>query len=93
MGRAEKIPAFQRLQLVVGALTHTYDKVLVVADSLADWPEQHMRPDLAAIVCGPQTTDLLRTELYEAALARGARSAVIVRFSGDGDGIEASEAA
>ena len=93
MGRADKIPAFQRLQLVVGALTHTYDKVIVVADTLADWPDQHMHPDLAAIVCGPGTTEIMRTELYESALERGARSAVIVRFSSDGDGVEASEAA
>jgi uncharacterized protein involved in exopolysaccharide biosynthesis len=95
MGTVEMKPPLQRLQLVIGALTHTYDKVLVVADSLSDWPDEHVRPDLAAIVCGPQTTEVLRTEAYEAALQRGARSAIIVRSSGDGhsDELEASEAA
>jgi uncharacterized protein involved in exopolysaccharide biosynthesis/Mrp family chromosome partitioning ATPase len=73
----------QRMQLVIGALTHTYDKVIVVSDKLDDWPDEHVRPDLAAIVCGPETTELLRTEMYDAALARGAKSAVIVRLSGD----------
>jgi uncharacterized protein involved in exopolysaccharide biosynthesis len=95
MGTVAMKPPLQRLQLVIGALTHTYDKVIVVADSLADWPDEHLRPDLAAIVCGPQTAEVLRAEAYEAALQRGARSAIIVQSSDDGhsDELEASEAA
>ena len=31
----------QRMQLVIGALTHTYDKVIVVADKLDDWPDEY----------------------------------------------------
>ena len=40
MGSAEKDPPMQRMQLVIGALTHTYDKVIVVADKLDDWPRR-----------------------------------------------------
>ncbi len=81
----------QRMQLVIGALTHTYDKVIVVSDRLDDWPDDHVRPDIAAIVCGPETSEELRTEVYDAALARGAKSAIIVRLSSDG--MSESEAA
>jgi hypothetical protein len=73
----------QRLQLVLGALSHSYDKVIVVADSLDDWPDEHVKPDLAAIVCGPDATEDARTEAYDATLARGARSAIIVRYGGE----------
>ena len=54
-----------------------------------------MRPDVAAIVCGPETTESLRTEAYDVALARGAQSAVIVRYTSDFDmgGQEESAAA
>ncbi len=86
MGAAERNPPLQRLQLVVGALTHTYDKVIVVAHKLDDWPHEHVKPDLAAIVCGPETTEVLRTELYDLAIERGARNVVIVRYAGDNDG-------
>jgi hypothetical protein len=86
MGAAEKDPPLQRLRIVVGALSHTYDKVIVVADSLADWPSEHITPDLAAIVCGPETTEDRRQELYEAVLENGARSALIVRYTSDPDG-------
>jgi Mrp family chromosome partitioning ATPase len=84
---------YQRLQLVIGALTHTYDKVVVVADSVADWPAENLKPDLAAIVCGPATTEDTSERIYQSALDRGARSAIIVRYASDGDGLEASEAA
>lgn len=85
----------QRLQLVIGALTHTYDKVIVIADRLDDWPDEHVRPDVAAIVCGPETTDAERAEIYENALARGAHNVIIVRYTGefDTDGEEKTEAA
>jgi uncharacterized protein involved in exopolysaccharide biosynthesis/Mrp family chromosome partitioning ATPase len=85
MGATEKNPPLQRLQLAIGALTHTYDKVVVVTDSLDDWPYDYVRPDLAAIVCGPDTTELMRTEVYDAALERGAKSALIVRYTSDSD--------
>jgi Mrp family chromosome partitioning ATPase len=80
-GGADREMPMQRMKLVVGALTHTYDKVVVVADKVDDWPDEHVRPDIAAIVCGADTTESLRTELYDFVLARGAHSAVIVRFS------------
>jgi hypothetical protein len=83
-----------RIQMVIGALTHSYDKVIVVADKIDDWPDEHVRPDLAAIVCGPEATEFLRTELYDFVLARGARSALIVRYSSEHDlNREASAAA
>jgi hypothetical protein len=95
LGAIGSNPPLQRLQLVIGALTHTYDKVLVVADKLGSWPHEHIRPDIAAIVCGPDASEEMRVRAYESALERGAKSAVIVRYSHDGgtDGLEASEAA
>jgi capsule polysaccharide export protein KpsE/RkpR len=94
MGAMGQNAPLQRLQLVIGALTHTYDKVIAVVDKLADWPHEHFRPDIAAIVCGPDTTDDQRAGAYETALQRGAQSAVIVRYSSDrSDGLETSEAA
>ena len=87
MGTRTGEPAPERLALVLGALTHTYDKVIVVADSLDDWPYEHVRPDLCALVCGPETDDEMRADLYERALSKGAKAALIVRFSGsDGAG-------
>ncbi|HWT30830.1 MAG TPA: exopolysaccharide transport family protein, partial [Propylenella sp.] len=87
-GSPDRNPPLQRMQLVVGALTHTYDKVVIVADRLEDWPHDHVKPDLAAIVCGPDTTELSRTELYDTAIARGAKNVLIVRYAGDSDGHE-----
>ncbi len=84
LGGLEENAPLQRMQLVVGALTHTYDKVVVVADSLDDWPHEHVRPDIAAVVCSADTTELLRKEMYDTALQRGAKSAIIVRLSSDG---------
>jgi exopolysaccharide transport family protein len=85
MGATDKNPPLQRLQLAIGALSHTYDKVVVVTDSLDDWPYDYVRPDLAAIVCGPDTTELMRTEVYDAALERGAKNALIVRYTSEYD--------
>jgi polysaccharide biosynthesis transport protein len=79
MGSAEDDPPLQRLSLVIGALSHTYDKVVVVADALADWPAEHVRPDLAAIVCGAGRAEAGRKAVYEWVLEQGARSAVVVR--------------
>jgi Mrp family chromosome partitioning ATPase len=94
LGLAESEIPMQRMQMVVGALTHTYDKVIVVADNIDDWPDEHVKPDIAAIVCGPETSESLRTEVYDVALARGAHSAVIVRYSDfDLNGEEKSAAA
>ena len=91
MGTRTGEPAPERLALVLGALTHTYDKVIVVADSLDDWPYEHVRPDLCALVCGPETDDRMRGELYERALSKGAKAALIVRFSGGNGTGEPSE--
>lgn len=85
LGSTDRDVPMARLQMVIGALTHTYDKVIVVADRIDDWPDEHVRPDLAAIVCGPDATEFLRTELYDFVLARGARSAVIVRYASEQD--------
>jgi hypothetical protein len=55
-----------------------------------------VRPDLAALVCAPDTTERLRTDIYETALERGARSALIVRWAsepGESDDRPESEAA
>lgn len=79
MGSAEDDPPLQRLSLVIGALSHTYDKVVVVADALADWPAEHVRPDLAAIICGAGRAEAGRKAVYEWVLEQGARSAVVVR--------------
>jgi tyrosine-protein kinase Etk/Wzc len=88
-------PAFERLQLVIGALAHSYDKVMFVADKLDDWPDAYLQPDVAAVVCAPEMTENRRSEVYDAALARGAKSAVIVRFASETDagGEEESAAA
>ena len=85
----------QRMQLVIAALTHTYDKVIIVADKLDDWPNDYLQPDVAAIVCGPETTESLRADVYDTALLRGAKSAVIVRYASELDhgGREESAAA
>ena len=52
-------------------------------------------PDLAAIVCRPETSDAVRAERYETALSRGAANALIVHYAGedDGQGGETSAAA
>ena len=81
LGDLVKDMPMQRMRLVVGALTHTYDKVILVADKVDDWPDEYVQPDIAAIVCGADTTESLRTEIYDFVLARGAHSAVIVRYS------------
>jgi hypothetical protein len=78
-GRATSDPPLQRLSLAVGALSHTYDKVIVVAHRLADWPADCVRPDLAAIVCGSGVPERRRRALYDETIARGARSALVVR--------------
>lgn len=84
----------QRIRLVVNALTHTYDKVIVVADGLDDWPDEFIRPDIAAVVCGPEATEATRNDIYDAVIGRGARNAVIVSYGGDADsGDEESAAA
>jgi hypothetical protein len=85
-GRGREQPPLQRLQIVIGALAHTYDKVMVVADTMADWPEEHIRPDLAVIVCGPHFAEESRGAAREAALARGARDVLVVRYGGHGPG-------
>ncbi|HEX2256297.1 MAG TPA: exopolysaccharide transport family protein [Afifellaceae bacterium] len=79
MGTAESDPPLQRLTLVIGALAHTYDKVVIVADALGDWPAEHVRPDLAAIICGPALDEAGRKAAYEWTLEQGARSAIVVR--------------
>ena len=86
-------PPMQRLQLVIAALAHSYDKVIIAADKLDDWPDEHLRPDVAAIVCGPETTERLRAEVYDTALVRGAKSAVIIRYASELGGREESAAA
>lgn len=95
LGSVGEDAPMQRLQLAVAALTHTYDKVIIAADSLADWPDAYIKPDLAAIICEPDMTEKRRGEVYESALSRGAVNALIVRYAHDGesDELEASRAA
>jgi uncharacterized protein involved in exopolysaccharide biosynthesis len=84
MGTTENNPPLQRLQIVIGALSHTYDKVIVVADRFQDWPHAHIRPDLAVIVCGPDSTEAVRNEVSEEALKRGAREVLVARYTRGG---------
>ena len=88
-------PPLQRMQLVIGALAHSYDRVIAVADKLDDWPDEHLRPDVTAIVCSTETTEMLRAEVYDSALARGSKTAVIVRYTSEtnSEGQEESAAA
>ena len=83
MGAMDADAPLQRLTLVIGALAHTYDKVLLVSDRLSDWPHAHVRPHLAAIVCKAQTGDDRRRAAYAEAVGRGAYNALIVRRSPD----------
>jgi exopolysaccharide transport family protein len=92
-GTSGNEPPAQRLPLVLGALSHTYDKVIVVVDRFADWPHEHLHPDLAAIVCEPDASDESRADVYEAALERGAKTAVIVRYTSDMNGGSRRESA
>jgi uncharacterized protein involved in exopolysaccharide biosynthesis len=80
MGNPAGSLPLQRLQLVIGALTHTYDKVVVVANSIEDWPHEQVKPDLAAIVCGPGVSDESGAAAQQAALDRGARTALVLPF-------------
>ena len=78
----QAIRPMQRMQLVIGALTHTYDKVIVVADKLDDWPDEYR----AARYRGDRLRRRRRRSrfaprLYDVALARGAHSALIVRYT------------
>lgn len=85
MGSAEDDIPLQRISLVIGALAHSYDKVIIVADALHDWPAEHVRPDLVAIVCGPDLDEAGRRAAYHRALEQGARSALIVRAVAERD--------
>jgi Mrp family chromosome partitioning ATPase len=80
--RSGNVP-LQRIRLVINALTHSYDKVVVVADGLEDWPDEYVRPDVAAIVCGPEITEQERADVYDDAIRRGARNALIVSYARD----------
>ncbi|SEP98410.1 exopolysaccharide transport protein family [Faunimonas pinastri] len=94
MGAMQKDPPMQRLSLVVGALSHSYDRVIVLADTLADWPNSHIKADLVVLVCNPELDMDRRLDLHEKALELGARNALIVRYtSRDGARESASAAA
>ncbi len=83
MGSMENDAPLQRLTLVIGALAHTYDKVILVCDRLQDWPDSYVRPHLAAIVCKADADERLRRGAYANAVNRGAYNALIVRRSPD----------
>ncbi len=82
-GAMDASAPMQRLTLVIGALAHTYDKVLLVGDRLADWPDTHVRPHLVAIVCKADAEESLRRAAYADIVGRGAYNALIVRRSPD----------
>ncbi len=82
MGAAGKNVSPHRLRAVIGALTRTYDKVILVANSMQDWPAE-LQPDLAAIICPPDATEQARSKALAAVLARGAGRALVVRFGGE----------
>jgi hypothetical protein len=79
MGRAIGNPPLKRLTAVVARLAGRYDKIILVADRLEDWPDRFVRPDLAVLVCSPDLDAQTRRMIYASALRRGARKALIVR--------------
>jgi len=83
LGSMEQDPPLQRLSLVIGALSHSYDRVVVVADRYDDWPAEYVTPDLAVLVCGPQEDSQSRKSLHRSALDAGARAALVLQRSGD----------
>ncbi|MHA1189328.1 MAG: exopolysaccharide transport family protein [Alphaproteobacteria bacterium] len=83
MGSMETDAPLQRLSLVIGALAHTYDKVILVCERLLDWPDSYVRPHLAAIVCKADADERLRRGAYANVVNRGAYNALIVRRSPD----------
>lgn len=85
LGSLDKDPPLQRLTLVIGALANTYDKVFIVANATADWPEFVVRPHLAAIVCEPDAAEDIRRDAYADVIDRGAYNAVIIKRSPEPD--------
>jgi uncharacterized protein involved in exopolysaccharide biosynthesis len=79
MGRALGNPPLTRLTTAIASLTKRYDKVILVADRVEDWPNRFVRPDFALLVCEPELDDRSRRTVYESVLQRGARKALIVR--------------
>jgi hypothetical protein len=79
MGRALGNPPLKRLTTAIASLARRYDKVILVADRLQDWPNRHVRPDFAVLVCDPDIDERSRRALYDSVLRRGAGKALIVR--------------
>ncbi|MBZ8134559.1 exopolysaccharide transport family protein [Afifella sp. IM 167] len=81
LGSMEQDPPLQRLSLVVGALRHSYDRVVVVADRYDDWPAEFVTPDLAVLVCAPEADSQARRTLHRSAIDAGARAALVLQRS------------
>ncbi|HSM39170.1 MAG TPA: exopolysaccharide transport family protein [Afifellaceae bacterium] len=79
MGRAMGNPPLKRLATAVAKLARRYDKVILVADRVEDWPHLFVRPDFAVLVCDPAMDDARRRALYDSVRKRGAKQALIVR--------------
>ncbi len=79
MGRAMGNPPLKRLATAVAKLARRYDKVILVADRVEDWPHLFVRPDFAVLVCDPAMDDASRRALYDSVRKRGAKQALIVR--------------
>jgi len=79
MGRALGNPPLKRLTTAVASLAQRYDKVVLVADRIEDWPNRFIRPDFAVLVCDPELDERSRRAFYDSVLQRGARKALIVR--------------
>jgi len=79
MGRAMGNPPLKRLATAVAKLARRYDKVILVADRVEDWPHLFVRPDFAVLVCDPTMDDASRKALYDSVRKRGAKQALIVR--------------
>jgi uncharacterized protein involved in exopolysaccharide biosynthesis len=79
MGRALGNPPLKRLTTVVASLAKRYDKVILVADRVEDWPDRFVRPDFAVLICDPDLDEANRRGLYQRVVKRGARQALIVR--------------
>ncbi|WP_051631131.1 GumC family protein [Afifella pfennigii] len=79
LGSMAQDPPLQRLTLVIGALSYTYDRVVIVANRFEDWPVDYISPDLAMVVCAADADPEARRSLHRQALDAGARSALVLQ--------------
>ncbi|WP_164879707.1 GumC family protein [Afifella aestuarii] len=83
LGSMAEDPPLQRLSLVIGALSNTYDRVVLLADRFEDWPSDYVRPDLAVLVCDEDMGAEARRRLHRQAMEAGARNAILLQRSNE----------